>query len=459
MSSTTLTIDDIKTKSTETLMNSSFKCICGHTHTIPIKKLLIGVNIINDIKAELDKLGLYGTAGLIFDKIIETRVISSVINTLRNKELNIIAYPMGDGKSVIKPEVSNSKEVSEKLKGKVDFLISVGSGVISDITKYAATLLDIPSVLIATAPSMNGYTSTMAAMTDKGIKKTLPIKKLTAIFADINILKESPADMILSGFGDILSKASCIADWKLSNLIKKTFFCPTTFDMTNITENQYMAIPEEIGRKSESGIKVLTDGIMRSGLTMTIIGTSTPSSGSEHVISHYWDLLALSNGRKKMFHGTQVGIATPIAVRLFDFLSSYPIKKKIDIIHLKNTYQDKDSTITFLQKKYGSYGNELWEQIEKKYMEWPDKKSEIEYILDNWYEIWDSCYNYIRPASQIEEALEKSGAPRKYSDIGLSLDDATDAVINGWVLRPRYTILDTLHDLGLSREVAQKILT
>jgi len=298
----------------------------------------------------------------------------------------------------------------------------------------------------------------MAAMIDRGIKKTLPVKKLTAIFADINILKKSPTDMVLSGFGDILSKASCIADWKLSNLIKKTYFCPMTFNMTNITESQYMAIPDQIGKKSERGIKALTNGIMKSGLTMTMIGTSTPSSGSEHVISHYWDLLALIYGKKKMFHGTQVGVATPIAVRLFDFLSDYPIKKKIDTNYLKNNYLDKNSTIMFLQKKYGNYGKELWNQIEKKYMVWDKKKKEIEYILDNWYYIWENCYNFIRPASRIEDILKKSGAPTKYSDIGLSLNDAMDAIINGWVLRPRYTILDTLHDLGLSSEAAQKVL-
>ena len=458
MSLNSLTVEDIKTKPTNDIMNCSFNCICGKTHTIPIKKLVIGNNIIKNIKLDLEKLNLTGIAGIIFDKKIEPKIAQNVIEDLKKSGMKIIEYPFGDGKTLIKPEISNSEKISKDLSNKVDFLISIGSGVISDITKYTATLLDIPSVLIATATSMNGYTSIMAAMTDKGIKKTLPIKKLTAIYADINILKEAPTDMVLSGLGDILSKASCIADWKLSNMIKNTYFCPMTFYMTDITEKKYMAIPEEIGEKSENGIKILAEGIMRSGLSMTIIGTSTPSSGSEHVISHYWDLLALMNGRKKLLHGTQVGVATPIAIRLFDFLSEYPVKNKINLNHLKNSYMDVKSIQEFLQKKYGEYASGLWEQLEKKYMKWDEKKKEIEYILDNWYDIWNNCYEFIRPVSKIEEVLDKSGAPKKYSDIGISLDDAMDAIINGWVLRPRYTILDTLHDLGLSKEAAERIL-
>ena len=453
-----LTIEEIISKPTEDIMNSSFKCKCGKTHTIPINKLVIGKNIIKDIKTDLKKLNLTGLAGVIFDRKIEKIVVRDVINTLNESEINIIEYPFGDGISLIKPEISNSKKVANDLKGKVNFLIAIGSGVICDITKYAATLLNIPSVLIATAPSMNGYTSIMAAMTDNGIKKTLPINNLTAIFADIDILKKAPTEMVLSGFGDILSKATSIADWKLSNMVKNTYFCSTTFYMTDKTEKKYMAIPDEIGKKSEKGIKVLTDGIMRSGLSMTIIGTSTPSSGSEHVISHYWDLLALIYGRTKLFHGTQVGVATPIAIRLFDFLSEYPIKKRINLEHLKTNYPDENDIISFLNNKYKGYSDGLWDQLKKKYINWSEKKKELEYILDNWYNIWEDCYKFIRPASDIKKVLDKSGAPKKYTDIGLSMNDAADAIINGWVLRSRYTILDTLHDLGLSREAAEKIL-
>lgn len=455
---TNLSIEDVKTKPTEEIMNSSFDCVCGKTHTIPIKKLSIGEDIIGSIVQDIKNLGISGTGGVIFDKRIENRVARNVIESLKKSGIETIEKPMGDGVSLIKPEIRNSENVAKILKDRVNFLISIGSGVISDITKYAATILSIPSILIATAPSMNGYTSTLAAMTDRGIKKTMPISNLIAIYADINILKDAPTEMVLSGFGDILSKASCIADWKLSNLIKKSYFCPMSFYITDITEKRYMAIPEEIGKKSRKGIKELTDGIMRSGLSMTIIGTSTPSSGSEHVISHYWDLLALIYGRKKLLHGTQVGVATPIAVRLFDFLSEYPIKKRINLEYLKSNYPDENDIISFLNNKYKGYSDGLWEQLKKKYMIWSEKKNELEYILDNWYDIWDNCYKFIRPAKEIEKALEKSGAPKNYSDIDLSIDDAMDAIINGWVLRSRYTILDTLHDLGLSKEAAEKVL-
>ncbi len=451
-------LKDILNQPTQQIMDLTFQCVCGKSHSIPIKKLVIGTDITKNIRSELESLNINGIAGVIYDRRIESTVVNPVINNLKESGIEIIEYTFEKNKGYVLPEIKNSKSAAEFFKDKVNYLISIGSGVISDITKYAGDILNIPVVLIATAPSMNGYTSILGAMTDDGIKKTLPVKTLTAVFADINILKKSPIDMVLSGFGDILSKATSIADWKLSELVKKTYFCPTTFHITDITEKEYMAIPEEIGKRTEKGIKVLTDGIMRSGLSMTIVEKSTPSSGSEHVISHYWDLLALINKREKRFHGTQVGVATPIASRLFDFLSDYPVKKMLKVEKLKDYYMDKDTLKDFLLKRYKTFGNGLYEQVSKKHLEWKDKKKEIEYIIDNWYQIWDSVFEYVKPADRVEDVLKRSGAPLHYRDIGLSRDDAADAIINGWVLRPRYNILDTLHDLGLSTRAAEKVL-
>ncbi len=453
-----LSFDEVINLPTTEIMNSSFKCSCGKIHEIPIKKLVIGKEIVKEVKTVLDSIDIKGDAGIIYDRKIENKVVNSAVAVLNESGIKSLEYTFEKDSGLVLPEIENSKKAADFFRGKVNYLIAIGSGVISDITKYAGDLLGIPVILIATAPSMNGYTSILAAMTEGGIKKTLPVKTLTAIFADINILAKSPVEMVLSGYGDILSKATSVADWKLSQIVKKTYFCPTTFHITDKTETLYMEAAEEIGEKSEKGIEILTDSIMRSGLSMTIVKNSTPSSGTEHAISHYWDLLNLMNKKEKNFHGTQVGIATPMAIRLFDFTSEYPVKKKVSLEKLKNTYMEREELKRFLLRKYKNYGKGLYDQVEKKYLEWHDKKSEIEYVIDNWDSIWNSVYEYVRPVSKIEDVLLRSGAPVKYTDIGLERDEVIDSIVNGWVLRSRYTILDTMHDLGISLEAAEKIV-
>ena len=41
----------------------------------------------------------------------------------------------------------------------MDLLVGVGSGVINDLCKHVSNCLHIPYIIVATAPSMDGYVS------------------------------------------------------------------------------------------------------------------------------------------------------------------------------------------------------------------------------------------------------------------------------------------------------------
>ena len=51
-----------------------------------------------------------------------------------------------------------------------DGFFAVGSGTVNDVTKYAATMTDKPYISIATAASMNGYSSASASLATNGFK-------------------------------------------------------------------------------------------------------------------------------------------------------------------------------------------------------------------------------------------------------------------------------------------------
>ncbi len=443
---------------TEELMGITFECICGKTHSIPIDYLLVEKGAIHKVPNELERLGLVGNGGLVFDRKIEKLVEESIRPALQGAGISVDNYPVGDGVNLINPEIASSKKLAERIDPHLDFLISAGSGVVSDLTKNAASYLKLPFILIATAPSMNGYTSSMAALTDRGIKKTLMVPPARAVFADIDILKESPIEMIRSGLGDIVSKSICNADWKLSQLVKSTYFCPFPFRLTDKTEPLYLEAAEEIGKRTEHGIRVLTDGIMRSGLSMTVIGTSTPSSGSEHLISHYWDLMALIKKKEKYFHGVQVGVATIIILKLYDYVRNYPVRGRIDLRSLKQRYPSRERITALIEKHFGDYAEGIREEFFTKYMTWAQKKEEIEYIIENWNKLWDELDPYIRPYRPVEEALKKSGAFVYYTDLGKRREEVLNDIMIVHYIRGRYTILDLASDMNILGEAALAVL-
>ena len=76
--------------------------------------------------------------------------------------------------------------------------------------------------MFATAPSMNGYTSLNAAITEHGHKMSLPAQAPVGAFFDLGVLSAAPARMIRSGLGDSLCRTTAQADWLLAH------FCSTT---------------------------------------------------------------------------------------------------------------------------------------------------------------------------------------------------------------------------------------
>ena len=442
---------------TEELMDMSFECVCGKTHEIPMKYLSNSVGAIDEVGPKLKEFGMTGKGALVFDRKIEEKVVKAVRDRLGAQGLDLHAYPVGDGNEKIPPEIEWSQALAERVRNRAAFLISVGSGVISDLTKYAASILNLPYVLIATAPSMNGYTSSMAALTDRGIKKTLLIQPASGIFSDIALLQKAPAPMVQAGLGDIVSKSVCNADWKLSQLVKKTYFCPLPFRITDKSEPLYLEAAGEIRAQSEEGIRILSDGVLRSGLSMTVIGTSTPSSGAEHVLSHYLDLLALMHAHEKQLHGVQVGVMTLITLRLYSYVRDYAVND-INLENLKSHYPTRDSISALLHKKFGDYAGEVEKEYFSKFMDWDSKQREIEGIIEQWDSLWNELDSYLRPIEPVEEALVKSGSASTYADLGKSRDEALDMLLNARYIRGRYTILDLAHDLGILEEAAERIL-
>ena len=122
------------------------------------------------------------------------------------------------------------KQISHKAK-KSKLIIGFGSGTINDLCKIAAANLEIPYVIIASAPSMNGYLSKNASIAIKGHKKTLRATLPRAVIADFDIIKNAPKRLIKAGIGDSLCFYGCWFDWYLSHQILGTRFDDKLFLM------------------------------------------------------------------------------------------------------------------------------------------------------------------------------------------------------------------------------------
>jgi glycerol-1-phosphate dehydrogenase [NAD(P)+] len=97
--------------------------------------------------------------------------------------------------------------------------VAVGSGTITDITRFCSHRTRNDFISLPTAPSVDGYTSIGAPLVVRRVKTTALAQPPAAIFADLPTLCTAPHQMIAAGFGDILGKYTSIADWRLGALL------------------------------------------------------------------------------------------------------------------------------------------------------------------------------------------------------------------------------------------------
>ena len=310
---------------------------CGKTHTCPIEKVYIENGAIkhlanfaakyNSILIVADE-NTYGAAGEKTEK--------EIIGKLKDKVIF-------SGSELVIPDEKAIDAVYEKMDG-VDLIVGIGSGVIQDLCKYVSFFKKVPYAVVATAPSMDGYASSGAAMILKGMKETVSAGLPLAIFADTEVLKNAPMEMIKAGYGDIIGKFSALNDWRLSTLINGEFFCEYIYNVTYEMTEKTLNLGAGLLKRDEESVKALTEALVVVGIMMSFLGNSRPASGSEHHLSHYFEITGIVKNRPYFPHGIDVAYSTVITAKIRENL----VNKSFDTPLYRENRQEYEEKILSL---------------------------------------------------------------------------------------------------------------
>ena len=285
-------------------------CPCGKPHICPIQAVEIGDGVLTRLPAIC---GDYQHILLVADRNTYNACGREVDGILGSR---VQARHIFAEEGVVIPDETAVSAIEANLTDAIDLVVGVGSGVINDLCKYVSHRNHLPYVIIATAPSMDGYASAGAAMILGGMKVTPSCPPPMAIVADTRVLRDAPMDMIRAGYGDIIGKYSCLNDWKLSAYIRGEYFCETVYDLVMNTANRIRALAEPIANRDGNAIAALMEALVEVGIAMAYVGTSRPASGSEHHLSHFFEITGILNGTPYLSHGTDVAYSSVITARL-----------------------------------------------------------------------------------------------------------------------------------------------
>jgi len=291
-------------------------CQCGKSHEMTTEACFIESGSLSRIDEYISKYGLCGSCACLYDE-----------NTYHATEGR---HPTADKEIILSPDGLHADNhgvalAMEQLPDKCDYLIAVGSGTIHDITRYCAYKMGIPFVSCPTAASVDGFCSSVAAMTWDGFKKTFTALAPKIVVADLDIISKAPAFLTSSGFGDMIGKFIALADWKISHELTGEYFCPVIHDMTLDATKAVMESAEDIKSGDISAFEKLMYGLLMSGLAMQLLGNSRCASGAEHHISHLIEMQPDGLGiQSDALHGEKVGVGTLIASKEYHKIKNNP---------------------------------------------------------------------------------------------------------------------------------------
>lgn len=346
------------------LINRDLHCTCGRTHRCDIEALRIGEGVLQ----ELPHLIPHKHILLVADANTYPLAGDRVRALLGARIEDVCLF---SGEELLVPNEESIAQIRAHLTPSTDLVLGIGSGVINDLCKYVAFFAGIRSGIIATATSMDGYASSGAAMIIEGMKVTYTTNAPTLILGDVDILRDAPMGMIRSGYADIIGKYSALCDWRLSELINGEYLCPFIYDLVKQKTDEIRGAASALVRRDPEAIGHLMEVLVLIGACLTLLSTTRPGSGSEHHMSHYFEITGLIEDKPYFLHGTDVGYSTVVTAALREHVRAletpsffHPTTEQRETCY-RAIYRDRWEEVRDLQRTAGRYEHPMDETYRK----------------------------------------------------------------------------------------------
>ncbi len=398
-------------------------CSCGKSHSCPIDYVDIADGAIERLP---DMCKAYKNILIVCDDNTYAACGEEVSKKLADKVERVLTLKAQT--DVVIPDESQIEEIEKNVTEKTDLILGVGSGVINDLCKYVSFKSDLPYYIVATAPSMDGYASVGSALILGGMKVTLNARPPKAIIAEPKVLATAPAQMLQSGYGDIIGKYSCLNDWKLARIIKDEYFCDEVYELTMSCVKEVEPLAKPVLFRDPAAVGALMEALVAVGIAMAYVGNSRPASGSEHHLSHFFEITGILDDKEYFLHGIDVMYSAAVTCKLREMILQDGIDNKEQNRgdwkeEIRRIYSTSADECIALQNKVGFYDADDSKAI-------ADNKDAIKLVLQ-------SCPSF----DYINELLTRIGLDFDEFIKMYGEDKIADAVLYGKDLKDRYTVL------------------
>ena len=424
------------------------------TQTTDTKACEIGPGILSAAAPMFRSLFPEAKKAIVIDDASTKPIASDAVNAaLKAAGVEVAEHTINPDGSWFHATYDKVEEVREAIAAAHGAIpVAVGSGTINDLVKRGSDELGLRYMVVGTAASMDGYTAANAAITKDGMKQTMSCRAPLGCVIDSAIAARAPRDMTASGYADLIAKIPAGADWMIADLIGSEAIHPLAWKLVQGPLRDTLSNPVGCASGDEREVRKLCEGLAMSGFAMQAMDSSRPASGTEHQISHYWDMEDLCVDGRPVSHGFKVGMGTIASTATLEFLleqdlSHLDVEAKVaawwpDFAAVKATFPS-----VFPGRPAHIRRAEL--EFAKKFPDREALRRELTTIRDNWGDLSAKIRAQIMPLAEVREKLAAVGAPTEPGQIGVTLARFRETYAGVPYMRARYFGADLVQRLGL----------
>ncbi len=426
-------------------------CACGMRHQTELRILKIGKGVLSALPEVLASLGKKRPY-VVCDANTYKAAGEKAVALLKAAGVSYGLFQFPPSEEKMEPDEWAVGSLTMAFDPASDIVVAIGSGVINDCCKVLAHAAGIPSMVVGTAPSMDGYASNSSSMIQNRIKTTIYNACPVAIIADTDILREAPMRMLWAGLGDMLAKYTALCEWRISEVVTGEPYCENVARLVRTSLAKCVSAADGLILRDADAVEAVVTGLVLSGIAMSYARCSRPASGLDHYFSHLWEMMALERGEASDLHGIQVAVGTVLTLRALDRLrASVP-----DRAHAEAAMAQFDQARWEAEMRdiFGKTASQVIDAEKTRYHknDPAGHKERLNRILAHWGQFQAVMEEELPNTDEIIAMMRRLGMPVEPMDLGIGREEVRKAFIGSREIRDKYLTSSLLWDLGALRD-------
>ncbi|NLZ63340.1 MAG: sn-glycerol-1-phosphate dehydrogenase [Lentisphaerae bacterium] len=424
------------------------------------KRCLLGTNILAEVGHALQEHWPGQEVILIADENTWAAAGKEVEQLLLADRSRMAAPVIFPAQPMLHADYKYVEQLRTQLQGRVP--VAIGSGTINDLVKRASFEAETGGYLcVATAASVDGYTSAGAALTVDGFKQTMPCGAPLVILADNAVLAKAPPEMAAAGYADLAAKVVAGADWLVADQLGCDPLDAVAWDMVQKHLREWLSDPEGVLSGKSTAMEDLFTGLAYTGFSMQYYTKSSrPASGAEHMMSHIWEMRGLKCKGQEVSHGFKVALGTLIVAALYEEMGKISAAELSELLAQQPLMSSAERQAEVERELGGTPFYQNASAIsQEKLLTGDALLQRRQLILQAWPEMQQKIARQLIPFTELQRRFRIVRCPVEPAEIGLSRAAMLNGILADGMIRNRYSILDLLAETGLRDRVLQSVLT